>query len=297
MDLLTRCVSSIPVRDDIQIIIIDDNSDPRLVDFNKFPYKSRKNLSVVFDKTNKHQGHARNVGIDLAEGKWLIFADSDDYFFYSINRALDENLNNNADIIYFKATILDNETYSASARQDCMPNISVEKYLKGDKYGEHLVRYRYPVPWGKMFKSSLIKKHNIRFAEIERLEDAQFSYQAGYYANAIDVKNYSIYCYVKRNNTVTTNVNPSSGYNLIKVCSDCNKFLLSKGLADTPTYFMMNDLIFDELYRMKVSENKFFNESIDYLVANGVSIKSIRKNIRKMRIVHYKSKFFKLLHR
>ncbi len=35
--LLERCLDSIPERDDIQIIVIDDNSDPTIVDFNMFP--------------------------------------------------------------------------------------------------------------------------------------------------------------------------------------------------------------------------------------------------------------------
>lgn len=35
--LLQRCIDSIPKRDDIQIIIVDDNSDPKIVNFECFP--------------------------------------------------------------------------------------------------------------------------------------------------------------------------------------------------------------------------------------------------------------------
>ena len=36
-NLLQRCLDSIPNREDVQIIVVDDNSDPNIVDFDKFP--------------------------------------------------------------------------------------------------------------------------------------------------------------------------------------------------------------------------------------------------------------------
>ena len=50
-ELLKRCVSSIPKRDDVQIIIVDDNSDPSIVDFDNFPFLGEKNVEVIFDKS------------------------------------------------------------------------------------------------------------------------------------------------------------------------------------------------------------------------------------------------------
>ena len=40
--LLQRCIDSIPKRDDIQIIIVDDNSDPKIVNFECFPGLNEK---------------------------------------------------------------------------------------------------------------------------------------------------------------------------------------------------------------------------------------------------------------
>lgn len=70
--LLQRCLDSIPQRDDLEIIIVDDNSDPDIVDFDKFPGKDRLNTIIVFDKTGKGAGRARNVGIKNAKGKSFI---------------------------------------------------------------------------------------------------------------------------------------------------------------------------------------------------------------------------------
>lgn len=293
-DLLIRCVSSIPRRDDVQIIIIDDNSDSSIVDFKNFPFLGEKNVEVIFDKSGKRQGHARNIGIDSAQGKWLVFADSDDFFLYSINKALDDNIENDADIVYFMSTLLDNDTYLPYFNQNNLPNNSIKKYLNREEDGEHYVRFMYPAPWGKFYKSSLIRKHNIRFAEIERLEDAQFSYQCGYYADKIEVYGYSIYSYIKRRNTVTTEITASSSYNLVKVCTDCMKFLSDKNLKDSPTYEIMTNWIFDNIDTMKREKSEFYEDSIKYLLKSGISMDFIKKNMNRMRIIYYKRKILNM---
>ena len=288
--LLKRCVSSIPKRDDVQIIIVDDNSDPSIVDFDNFPFLGEKNIEIIFDKSGKRQGHARNLGIDRAQGKWLIFADSDDFFFYSINKALDENVDNEADIVHFMSTLLDNDTYLPCSNQNALPNQSIQKYLNKEPDGEHYVRFMYPAPWGKFFRSSLVRQHDIRFAEIERLEDVQFSYQSGYHAEKIAVNAYAIYCYAQRPNTVTSQINNSSAYNLVKVCADYISFLSEKGLSDSPTYRIMTDWVFDNIETMRIEHNAFYVNSINYLTQKGLPDDFIVKNMKRMRFITLKKK-------
>lgn len=289
-ELLKRSISSIPKRDDVQIIIVDDNSDPSIVDFKNFPFLGEKNIDIIFDKSGKRQGHARNLGIDRAEGKWLVFADSDDFFFYNLNQSLEENINNEADIVYFMATLLDNDTYLPCNDQNCLSNVNIRKYLNGDKNGEHFIRFRTPAAWGKFIKSSLVQKNNIRFAEIERLEDAQFSYQCGFYAKQIDVKNYSIYCYIKRQNTVTTQLTESSKFGIVKVCAEYLSFLTEKGLKGTPTYTIMTNLIFDNIETMRIEHNEFYADSINYLTQKGLPKDFIVRNMKRMRFITFKKK-------
>ena len=81
-DLLTRCVASIPQRNDVQIIVVDDNSDPSIVDFDNFPIKNGENTIVVLNKTNRGTGGARNIGMEKASGEKIIIVDADDYFNY-----------------------------------------------------------------------------------------------------------------------------------------------------------------------------------------------------------------------
>ena len=53
---LKRCLASIPEREDVEIIIVDDNSDPGKVDFEHFPGLGRDNARVIFSKGEKGKG-------------------------------------------------------------------------------------------------------------------------------------------------------------------------------------------------------------------------------------------------
>ena len=49
-DLLQRCLDSIPKRDDLHIIVVDDNSDSKIVDFDRFPGLNNPQCTVIFTK-------------------------------------------------------------------------------------------------------------------------------------------------------------------------------------------------------------------------------------------------------
>lgn len=100
--LLDRLLSSIPQREDIEVIVVDDNSDN-----DKKPNVSRSDVHVVLIPADesKGAGHARNVGLEIAKGKWLLFADSDDYYEDNFITSLDEYINTDADIVLFGAYV------------------------------------------------------------------------------------------------------------------------------------------------------------------------------------------------
>lgn len=79
-DLLQRCLDSISPREDVQVIVVDDNSDLLIVDFEHFPGIDRDDVELIFPKDGKGAGYTRNVGLDHAVGKWLLFVDADDFY-------------------------------------------------------------------------------------------------------------------------------------------------------------------------------------------------------------------------
>ena len=52
-DLLQRCLDSIPKRDDLHIIVVDDNSDSKIVDFDRFPGLNIRNARSYLPKKGR----------------------------------------------------------------------------------------------------------------------------------------------------------------------------------------------------------------------------------------------------
>lgn len=191
--LLDRCLNSIPIRDDVQIIVVDDNSDPEKVDFTEFPGLDRSNTEVYFTKESKGAGFTRNVGLTKANGKWLIFADADDFFNVCLNQKMDEYLNSSYDIIYFQT----NSIESISMREIESRGKEYNKWLQNSIKRNIIldeVRYRINPPWGKFYSHELIKKHKIKFDETLTANDVMFSTKSGHSAEKIKIDLSYLYC-------------------------------------------------------------------------------------------------------
>lgn len=192
--LLQRCLNSIPVRDDLEVIIVDDNSNPTIVDFKNFPGLNRKGVKVFFSKIGNGAGAARNIGIDLAKGKWLLFADCDDTYTLELNDFLDKYKVSEDDIIYYKCNII-----SDGSKRIVKPkmNIFIDNYLKNRSSLDD-VKFGAWEPWNKLIRRSVVIKNNIRFDEISSSNDKMFSLYLGCYVKNISVSEKILYNYILR---------------------------------------------------------------------------------------------------
>src|SRR5690606_20391341 len=99
--LLIRCVKSIPKRQDLEIIIVDDNSDEKFLDILS-SLCSSENVKIIWNEESKGAGAARNLGMSLAKGKWLLFADADDFYVSDFISVLDKYIDIDSDAVFFK---------------------------------------------------------------------------------------------------------------------------------------------------------------------------------------------------
>ena len=198
--LLQRCIDSIPKRDDIQIIIVDDNSDPKIVNFECFPGLNEKCVEVYFTKEGKGAGYARNIGLTYAKGKWFLFPDADDHYTTDLMNVLDKYVNSNYDIFYFACDHIIEKTMEHC---DNIISIQIKSYLEGHKDMINNIRYYLWAPWNKMIKKELICE-DVEFEEIEKGNDALFSVRVGYRSTNIKVIKNKIYVYYTREGNIST---------------------------------------------------------------------------------------------
>ena len=206
-DLLQRLIDSIPEREDVEIIVVDDNSD----DDNK-PNVVRNDVQLYFiDKEHtKGAGRARNVGLEHAKGKWLIFADSDDFFSDNISCVLNKCESSDSDIIFFKVKGCISSTLEPTERGEIY-NSRINNFLyRRSFFAEEALRYGHFVPWGKAIRKSLIEKNNIKFDEVRYSNDLMFATLIGHYAKSIEALDIFAYYITEREGSLVTQINIES---------------------------------------------------------------------------------------
>lgn len=167
-DLLQRLVDSIPQRGDIEIIVVDDNSD-----VDKKANVSRSDVKIIYiDKEHtKGAGRARNIGMDAATGKWLVFADADDFFdSKSLHEAMVEYVDADADVVVFPIRVVDSDTLQEGHWRDQWFNTLFysKKSPKQKLMGTAAC-------WSKFIRKDIVDRNNIRFEEIRYSNDQWFS--------------------------------------------------------------------------------------------------------------------------
>ncbi len=200
--LLQRCLDSIPQRDNIQIIIVDDNSDTSKVNFENFPGLNNPHVEVIFGKNEngrKGAGYARNLGLERAKGKWIIFADADDFFNPCFEEALDKYKDNKNDIIFFKATSIFSDTNEPCDRSEHI-NVPLKQIQQTNNWD---LAFKIHVPWGKFMKKYIIETNNISFQEVMYSNDILFAIKLGVTMSQKKIDDSPIYCITYRENSLT----------------------------------------------------------------------------------------------
>ena len=201
-DLLQYCLDSIPNRDDVQVIVVDDNSDADKVDFNHFPKWKGNNYECYFTKEGKGAGYARNVGLEHAVGKWLVFVDADDFLTEDADRIFEENKDADADIVFFRHKAVMQNDHSIVSYRDSNKNELIDEYFKS--HIEWKLRIWSFIPVCKFVRRSMVEQNHICFDQLKYSNDCFFSACTGIKANKILVRNDVFYVITESDNSLTS---------------------------------------------------------------------------------------------
>jgi glycosyltransferase involved in cell wall biosynthesis len=200
--LLNRCIESISKRNDIEIIIIDDNSDSNIVDFDNFPGVDRNDVDLVFLKERKGAGYARNVGLSKAKGQWLLFCDADDFYLDGFLSVINKYLYSDADIVFFNITSVYSDSLEVAYRHKGVDNL-IKRAASRKIYDMKKLKYSFLEPFSKLYKREYIERNHITFEEVFFSNDTMFTLTAALKTNNIIVDQKSIYCVTVTKNSLT----------------------------------------------------------------------------------------------
>lgn len=177
---LPRLLESIPNKKEIEIIVVDNSKEP----VSRSEINSGREIVFLHSAPERHAGGSRNDGIKAAKGKWLLFADADDYFAEKAFDVFYKYYDSDAEIVYTCPQGIYIDTGEPSDRGKHYFDL-VCNYLEG-KQSEEDLRYGFGTPWAKMVSRALVDREHLRYDEIRASNDIYFSATTGYYARKID---------------------------------------------------------------------------------------------------------------
>ena len=221
-----RLMDSIPNRSDLEVIVVDDHSDEVSADdWDQFR-KSYPHVQLILTTENRGAGFARNVGLSHAVGQWVLFADSDDFFYPQAFDYFDQWSSSDVDLIFFLC-----DSRNGTTLQPCGDRMGIirKNINAGNANG---LRFNSLVPWGKMVRRSVIVDHSIRFDETEVSNDVMFSMRLGLYASNVAIHNETLYCCTKNPGSLHFHKNTRRIKTRLQVYKKANDFLHENGLDE-----------------------------------------------------------------
>lgn len=198
---LSRMLMSIPERDDIQVIVVDDGSCRENVE--ELMMLQHKNMEIVLLEENRGGGYARNVGLEKAIGKWYISVDADDYFSEDAFEVFDRYNCEDIECLFFCLNCV-NEDGSVSVNRTSFPDQSVRAYIQSPtKAHERDLRFRNMASWNKLVSLSFIKKYDICYEDCKVNIDAFFSFEIGVHLRKFIAIENVLYNLVNSDNSIT----------------------------------------------------------------------------------------------
>ncbi len=171
---VTRCLKSVFECIDIdnfEIILVDDGSTDHTCELvEQFIHDTKSENIKIVHQQNSRQGAARNHGMRLAQGKYLMFVDVDDYLnpigFIDLYHLAE---NNNLDVLHYSINVYNKAGINISCHES--------KFAEGYIYtGQEVILNNYIIGsvCGAIFNKHFINNLNIRFKEDIFHEDADF---------------------------------------------------------------------------------------------------------------------------
>ena len=159
--------------DDIEIILIDDNSTDNSLNILLDYAKKYPNIKVYHNEKNIGQGASRNRGLSLATGEYIGFVDSDDYIrntmYEDMYKAV---LNNNyPEVVTTEIMFVKDDSY---ASRDLEFLARGKEKIINPMLDKNAVISESPAVCNKIFRRDTLK--DFYFVEDSLFEDIPFSY-------------------------------------------------------------------------------------------------------------------------
>lgn len=179
---LRQCLESVvnQTMQDIEIICVDDGSSDSTLDILNEYQKKDSRLQVITQK-NAGAGAARNNGLKIAQGQYLSFLDSDDFFELDmLEEAYKSAEEYRADFVVFNSDQyhMDNDSFVnvdwVVRKKDIPPYMPFTYRQLTDNVFKTFVGWA----WDKLYRRSFVLENKLYFQEQRTTNDMLFVFSA-----------------------------------------------------------------------------------------------------------------------
>lgn len=216
-DYIARCIESVLCQSmtDFEIILVDDGSPdncPAICD----RYAEKDKRIKIVHKINGGLSDARNAGLMIAEGEYVLFLDSDDWLKQNALECFKKEIEmTKADIVVGNLINEDGSRY-----------ISKQKVVVGKSYSgrDYYLTVNGNIPICAVtsaYKRHFLLSRNLFFLKGRFHEDCEFSPRAYLLANNVVYTNIEHYVRFERNDSITTHLDKRK--NLLDILDIANR--------------------------------------------------------------------------
>lgn len=166
---LRRCLDSLLSQScpDAELLLINDGSTDLSGEICR-EYTQRCPNIVCWKTENRGVSAARNLGLDMARGTYILFVDSDDYvspdYFRAIDRSLDQG---DPELVIFAHRLFGQRTYEVPVENRTVRGREETLRVVAD----YLRRGELNTLWSKVFRRDLIEAEGLRFNEALSIDE------------------------------------------------------------------------------------------------------------------------------
>ena len=219
---------------DFEIICVNDGStDSSHSILNEY---AKKDLRFkIINQENAGAGTARNNGLKLAQGEYVQFLDSDDYFEPTM---LEEMYNKaqefNANLVVCSCKkvnefgeIIENSNPQWPIKLEAVP---LNKVFNWKDFPEDILWMFCVIPWNKLCKREMLVKNDIDFQNISSSNDVAFGHKVKICAEKIIVFDRQLINYRYNHVESISKTRAKNTINIIHSAKEVKDFLINKGI-------------------------------------------------------------------
>lgn len=234
-----------------KLLLIDNGSTDGSRELCEKYAREHENIRVLYQE-EKGASAARNMGLEQAEGEYVVFVDADDYILG------DNTLESMAELLDKSGADIAVGNYLRLWNNKMLPAKFNGEFSKSDRdssgfwfegfFSGGILSY----VWCKMYRLSFLKKHMIVFGDYSYAEDKMFNFRCYLCRAKYVFLEKLVYVYRKNDTSISYGYREDSCKCWMQIAKDLQKILAKRGLEEEYSGLTANTIFFAVFFDAKM---------------------------------------------